>query len=431
MQHRSVALAFAASALALASCAGADRGSAVDPTVFHYPTGITLDPGGDWLYVVSTNFDDQYHGGTVLPISLAAFDQLLPTALSGAPGEPPRVPLTDPKILPPSAIEIHSFGGDVAIQAGIDGKGAEGFVAARGGDVVEFFGITRKAGKPILDCGAGDGVVQCGSDHQIGLTWNDPLGLADPLPGRDPFALTLGLGLGNGAADSPETRVAYAGSILDGTVALLKLDAEFQPTLVNVVSLLPGIHSIVEGPLVAGRRVVYVSNRLSNVIHVVELARDGSSNLVLAGRDALSVPEVSSSGDYFRGIALSRDQRRLYAACRSPTSLAVFDVDATGAATLRGLVPLHGAPSMVAVGDEGGSERVFVTDFAGAGVYVVDPAGMDVTDRIAVGPGPYGIVLAEQPPRAFITLFEDNSLSVVDLGDSGSATFHTEIARIK
>ncbi len=429
MQHRSVALAFAASALVLASCAGADRGTAVDPTVFHYPTGITLDPGGDWLYVVSTNFDDLYHGGTVLPFSLAAFEQLLPTATPGAPGEPPRVALSDPKIAPPSAIEINSFGGDIAI-LGKDGVGAEGFVATRAGDVVEYFGVNRNLGKPKLDCGTGDGVVACGSDHQIGLTWNDPLGLADALPGRDPFGLTIGYGLNTGAADSTEPRVVYAGSILDGTLALLTLDAKYQPTLTGVVQLSAGLHSIVEGPLVGARRVIYVSNHTSNSIHVVDLTRDAGSNLVLSARDSISVPETSSAGDFFRGMALSKDQRRLYVACRSPTSLAVFDVDEVGKATLRGLVPLHGGPSMVAVGEEAGNERVFVTDFVAAGLYVIDPAGMDVTDRIVVGPGPYGLVLAGTPVRAFITLFEDNSVSVVDL-DPASKTFHTEIARIK
>lgn len=379
------------------ACASQPRGEAVDPTRLDWPIGVALDPAGDLLYVVSSNFDAGRTGSTVLPIRL---DTLEP--------------------LPGSAVEVGSFAGEIAVAAGEDGRGAMGYVAVRDGDQVEFFAVDRSGETPVLQCGdeGGTPVPRCDPAHRVSSA-----GSPEELVGqdRDPFALGLG--------ESPDARSRwlYVGSILDGTLSILPLDAGLAPRPGTAVLLSPGLHSVADGPVVAGRRRLYVSNRLSNAIHVVDVTEDGH-DVVARVMDSLAVGQVSSTGDYFRGLAMSRDRRTLYAAFRSPASLVVLDIAPDGEVGLRGLVPLHGDPAGVAVAGSAGRERVYVTDFSGDSVYCVDPSVLDVVDRIPVDAGPYGIVISGSG-RAFVTAFEDHRVVVVDV-DEGSPTWHQVVARV-
>lgn len=382
---------------AVTACASQPRGEAVDPTRLDWPIGVALDPAGDLLYVVSSNFDAGRTGSTVLPIRL---DTLEP--------------------LPGSAVEVGSFAGEIAVAAAGDGRGGMGYVAVRDGDQVEFFAVDRSGETPALRCGdeGGTPVPRCDPDHRVSSA-----GSPEELVGldRDPFALGLG--------ESPDARSRwlYVGSILDGTLSILPLDAGLAPRPGTAVLLSPGLHSVADGPVVAGRRRVYVSNRLSNAIHVVDVTQDGHD---VAARvlDSLAVGQVSSTGDYFRGLAMSSDRRTLYAAFRSPSSLVVLDIAPDGEASLRGLVPLHGDPAGVAVAGSAGGDRVYVTDFSGDSVYCVDPLALDVVDRIPVDAGPYGIVISGSE-RAFVTAFEDHRVVVVDV-DEASPTWHQVVANI-
>jgi YVTN family beta-propeller protein len=419
--------------LAAAACAGEGRGQAPVLDRFRYPTGAALDPAGDTLWVVSTNFDVMYRYGTVLPVSLAAAETLIATATSPGPGKPPQVALTDASILPLGGAGVGSFAGDVAIAAAdVGGRrvGVAGFVAVREGDAVQDFSIARQDDRPVPSCGEGQGVTVCGEDNTTWLGWVDPAGKEDTILSRDPFGLALS------RDTDPEQALLYVGSLLDGTLDALTLDADWKPALAAHVQLAPGLHSIVEGPRVGDKRVVYASNRSTYVIHVVEVTRAADGKVNLVAGDAVVTNPSTATGDYFRGLALSKDMRRLFAAYRSPASLAVFDVDEAGSPSLRGLVPLAGGPSSVAVDPDSpaGAETVYAVDFAGDAVYVVDTGAMSVVHRIDVGDGPYRIVLGRAPvtgaARAWLPLFEEHAVSVVDL-QPGSVTFRKEIARIK
>lgn len=380
--------------IAVVACASNPRGEAVDPTRLEWPIGVALDPAGDLLYVVSSNFDAGRTGSTILPIRL---DTLEP--------------------LSASAVEVGSFAGEIAVAAGGDGRGAMGYVAVRDGNQVEFFNVDRSGESPVLRCGEGSPVPRCDPDHRV-----SPVGSPEDLvdQDRDPFALGLG--------ESPDgrSRWLYVGSILDGTLSILPLDAGLAPSPGTAVRLSPGLHSVVDGPVVAGRRRIYVSNRLSNAIHVVDVTDDRGAPTARV-MDALAVGQVSATGDYFRGLALSGDRRTLYAALRSPASLVVLDIASDGAVGLRGLVPLHGAPAGVAVAGSPGGERVYVTDFSGDSVYCVDPTTLLVVDRIPVDAGPYGVVIGSG--RAYVTAFEDHGVVVVDV-DEASPTWHQVVARV-
>src|SRR5688572_15150371 len=53
----------------------------LDPptTTFYFPTGVVVSPGGTTLYVINSDFDLQYNGGTVQALDLAAIRPKLQT----------------------------------------------------------------------------------------------------------------------------------------------------------------------------------------------------------------------------------------------------------------------------------------------------------------------------------------------------------------
>jgi len=390
--------------LALLSCTSDRRGDTPDPASFHWPMGLAVDPAGDYLYVVSSNFDAAQTGSVVVPVSLETHE-----------------------VLAGSAVEIGSFAGEIAI-AGVDGVGAAGYVVIREGDLLEYFTIDRSSGVPVLRCGdepdEGE-LARCDAKHALAPIWQ-PEELVDMH--TDPFALALGSDPVDGS------RWLYSASIADGTFAVLPLGKDLVPNPGQAVELDEGLHSILEGAVVDGRRRVYVSNRFLNALHVVEVwSVNGIPDIRVL--DTLQVAQVVASGDFFRGIALSNDGRTLYGAFRSPPALVVVDLEDSGKASLRGLVPLGQSPAGVAVtpADVPGTERVYVTDHMGDSVYCVDPFAMMVTDRIFVDSGPYAITIQPHPTlgtqRAYVVSFEDGKLDVIDL-DPASDTWHQVIARI-
>jgi len=396
---------------ALASCTSDRRGDEPDPATFHWPMGIVADPSGEYVYVVSTNFDTGETGSTVVPVSVETHE-----------------------ILAGSAIEIGSFAGEIVI-AGSDGIGEAGFVAVREDELIEYFLIDWQAALeggaevPVLDCGTvpdeEGGLARCEDGHGV-----QGIGEPEELLGshRDPYALALGSDpVGGGVW-------LYSGSIVDGTFSVMEVDEDMTPNPGVAVELESGLHSIIEGPVVDGRRRVYVTNRMVNALHVLEVWKEGGSPRINV-LDALQVAQVSSTGDFFRGIAMSNGGQALYIAFRSPPGLVVIDLDEDGNAGLRGIVPLGEFPAGVAVSvtDHPGRELVYVTDYLGDAVFCVDPVSLDVVDRILVDEGPYGIEVVRNDGlgvhRAYITAFEDDTVNVIDL-DEESDTWHEIVAVI-
>ena len=411
------------------ACVTSGRGQAPAPHALRYPTAVALDPAGDWLYVVSTNFDNAYGGGTVLPVGLADLEALRAATTVPARGGPVRLSLKDAKLATAEPAEIGSFAGQLAFLAR-DGVATAGYVPIRDGDVVDWFTVARPAGVPVLACTTATSLSRCDTAHRLSLSWKDPTGTYGTLVGSEPFALAVGEGV------VPGTPLIYVGSVADGTFSVVTVADDGKPSVATAIPLSPGLHTVVEGPLLESGRVVYVSNRTVDGIHAVQVEKVADGTLHVATIPSAVLPQVTSTGDYFRGMAASKGRRLVYAATRSPAGLAVFDVVDDGTLSLRGLVPLHGLPAEVATapGAVAGDEMVYVTDFHDDGVYAVDPLAMAVVARIEVGDGPYGIAVqgdpAAGPLRAYVALFEEDGLSVVDL-DPASPTYHTEIARLK
>ncbi len=382
-------------AISLLAACGSMRGEVPDFKAFSYPTAVVADPSGDTVYVVSTNFDSRWQYGWVSPIDARTST-----------------------ILDAGAVETGSFAGEPAFSVETD---AVRMVLPVRDDnsVVLIDRTTDGVGVPALSCGdAGDdGRRRCDGDSSIPLD-----GLAKDEDGEDieaddPYAVAIGAPVVvPGDAGGPDTleRPLYVGSLQYGTVLLFSMKEGGKPVYQGYQVLQEGLHTLIEWPLSDDERVLLASTRLGNSIHVVRVRHAGGTWSARVDR-SLVLPVSTSTGDYVRGMALSKRGPVVYAAYRAPSSLAILDLAADGRPSLRQLVALGGEPSGVAVhAPDGGPELVYVTDFGGDAVYVVDPSIPAVVDRFLVGQGPYGIAIAAD--RAFVANFEDQDVSVVPLG---------------
>ena len=68
------------------ACNVSDEGRSPPADGFFYPTGIAVDPRGDWLFVTNGNTDLRYNGGSVVAVKLSADDGtgILDQYLTGA-----------------------------------------------------------------------------------------------------------------------------------------------------------------------------------------------------------------------------------------------------------------------------------------------------------------------------------------------------------
>ncbi len=397
-----------AALVALAAC-GQVRGEVPDTKAFSFPTSVVVDPAGDTVYVVSTNFDSRWQFGWVTPIDAAG-----------------------PTILDQAAVETGSFAGEPAFES-LNGTASRMILPIRDDDKLTLIDVTRDTdGKPVLSCGAAlpDGRRRCGDESSTKLE-----GLArDPddnvVAANDPFAITLGQPVvivgDQGTPDTLE-RPLYVASLLEGTLLIFALREGSAPVYQGYQQLESGVHTLIEFPVSDDERVLLAGTRSRNIIYVLRVLRKDGVWTAMT-EDPVAIPQSSATGDYLRGMTMSPRGPVLYAAYRSPPSLAVFDIPADGRPILRNFVALAGLPSGVAVYAPAGSpDIVYVTDFEGDSLYAVDPVVPEVLARVSVGQGPYGIAIAAD--RAFIADFEDQEVSVVALG-LGDPDRHKEIKRL-
>ncbi len=385
------------------------RGEVPDTSKFSYPTQLVADPAGDTVYVVSTNFDSRWQYGWVTPIDA-----------------------TDLTILGASGVEVGSFAGDPVFELN-DGKPTRMILPIRDGSTLAVIDLSRdQNGKAVLSCGAvlSDGRRRCGSDRSIKLEGLAKNADGDSVDTRDPFAIAIGAPItvpADGDRPAGIERPLYVGSLQDGVILVFSIRDGEMPVYQDYQVFDAGLHTMIELKLSDTQRVLLASNRGKSELHVMAAGYQNGKWKALA-QDPIVVAQSAASGDYFRGMVLSAHATVLYAAFRSPPSLAIFDVPADGRPVLRTFVALAGLPSGVAVyAPTGGTELVYVTDFAGDSLYVVDPAIPAVVDRIPVGQGPYGVAIAAE--RAFVADFEEQKVSVVALNPD-DPEYHKEIKRL-
>jgi len=427
---RPSALILAALLAIAAGCTENHRQINPDPEAFAWPTTVVADPDGDFVYVISSNFDSECTGGTIIPVNADTLE-----------------------LVSDGAVEIGSFGGESVVTTLPDGRHRI-WVPSRDQDTLEFADINRNDGRPYLFCdgsvddtdddaddsdaatddadvaAAGSnaladtglpGFHSCSGDYRIGLkdfkAYQED---GESYFADNPYGLTAGgwMTLGDGRRVQPIYVVGMVGAAIN--VFLVDEDGTVEHKA--VAGLDEGSHSVLEYMVTDSDRVVWISNQDYNQIVTAHVHIDATGDVTLLVDSLATADLLGSTGDYFRGMARSKVEPVVYAAYRSPPALAVFDITADGSLRYSHLIPLDGSPAVVAVYAPGdGTETVYVTENELDFVYAVDPALMAVTDVIFVGAAPYGMAIAGD--RAFVANFEASSVSVFDV-DPASADFH-------
>jgi YVTN family beta-propeller protein len=127
-------------------------------------------------------------------------------------------------------------------------------------------------------------------------------------------------------------------------------------------------------------------------------------------RSKQSKAERAANREFQSGVALSADGKTLYS----------LDIDAgtIAATSLSGeppparTAPLGGKPYDVAAARDG--KALYVSDWAGKAVLVLDPESLAIRDRIAVGEHPNQIAIHPEDGRVFVACASSNSVAVID-----------------
>lgn len=201
LRRSALALTAAGAALLGASCFTSSDGLEPPQQAFYFPTGVLVSPGGTALYVVNSDFDLQYNGGTVQALDLAALrglaDTITEQIADGAtvasacqaaglarnpqtllhPG--PCSPVNTAPHVKASAT-IGAFASGAVLLNRLDGPGARLFIPVRGDPSITYLdvaddrdpsAISSPCGGDAafcLSCGAASAEARCAAEHRVG-----------------------------------------------------------------------------------------------------------------------------------------------------------------------------------------------------------------------------------------------------------------------
>ncbi len=398
--------------LAAASLGCAPTGPEAPPRAsLRFPAAVTVDPNGRYAYVLNTNFDSRYSGGTLVAVDLDL----------GA-------------VLPDSAVETLSYGGRVIGHPDASGGFDRLYFTTREGSALNWAtvsaGTTGPAGTagPKLVCTEDapekGTAARCSGKYVFGGV--DSTDNA----GGDPYSLVLAPGK-NGAPDHLVT------TAFSGQVGVFRVADDGRPSLLELHSMGPGVYDVDVHPTTG---IFYASSKFRNTVAAIDVFDTGSDTDTpfVTVDDAFVVSSSVVGLEFGRDVAFSRDGSLFYLAYRGPPAgVVVVDTqaDAAGKArnTILGVAPLPESASGLAVEtNAAGEERLYVTLYSRDQVAVVDPHSLSVVDLIDVGDGPFDIAIASSATRgpvAVVTLFREHTLGVIDL-DPSSPSYRREVRRI-
>lgn len=390
-----------------------------------YPVSVTADPSGELVWVTSGNFDLAWRGGAVLAIDVK--DHSFITAE------------TDEGAVPVGA-QIGSFPGPMELLER-DGRAVAGYVLSRTDAALYQIQLSGSPTAPLVTCPGGaraeSGLMTCPVGSALDeVPFTNAEDEADTLDlGTDPYgALVYDM-------NPEEPALLLTGAMVEGTVAMFELDAEGAPLALAELDITGGLLDFASNPL-TGR--IYASHKFSNAISVLAIAprdpQDLTAPVQLEKLGNIPLPSSLVSSDHARGLEVSPDGRRLYAAYRAPSSVIVMDVSDQASSSpderVLAKVPVHSRPADVAVAaaSHGLPELVYVSCYLGDRIDVVDPALGLVVDTIAAGDGPSGMAFVQNDDlgirRLYVANFHGQSMGVIEL-NPGSSAFHTQIAEVR
>jgi DNA-binding beta-propeller fold protein YncE len=446
------------------------------------PSGLAVDPGGDWLFVVNSNSDLRYNAGTVAAVDVSKAGQDRNRAdwtSCPGPGYRPTGPsgtrfccydYHDPVTLncdergyvaATATVRIGSFGSTVVLsggpqptaQGGAPGAARRLFVAVRADPSVTYIDAQVSGSEVALGClaegAAGGRTALCDDSHKIQSGVDEQGVLKIP---EEPYAMALDEQLG----------VLYVGHGRYGA-SVIDLCAGERPALVSVTTNVFGAQGQgVNGFLItqpgdpAGGIFALGRSWANFSAEVQTLFLDGADQPCQAGspRQLRLIPASGffpsafyPKGMDIRGLVLSPDQQRAYLLHRNGRDLRGIDLARDNPAALLAIdrsPDAQGRPANRTVDvlevcagatelhwhNAGRRPQLYAVCFESGQIYVVDPDLMEVSAVINAGRGPTSLRFSPTDLTiAYLTGFSENNVSVIDL-TPGSPTEHKIIQRI-
>jgi DNA-binding beta-propeller fold protein YncE len=419
---------------------------------FFWPTGMAISPDESVLFIANANSDLTYNSGTVFVLDLSTVEQALTpwaanrTLAQGCTQDADfaetMVCAETPYLRNGAAVRVGNFATAIGVQV----KNAAGdlrlVVPTRGDPSITWMDwVTTGGGDRVLSCaddvttiaGHDNGYPQCGPNHRLTHLRNDPnqANVAD-----EPFDVFV---------DST-SQFAVVTHLTSGTASLVDLPIDGTPMISDAIGGLFGsdpVTGAIGASAVAGRDptapgdIVYVASHTESRVQTFTIARPKGQPALLDPGEFIFLNaagnQAGGSRDA-RGLAFSPGGDRMYVLNREPPSVQLYDtsIGPQGAPKNEGIgsTDICRGASRLVLADTGDGERAYVACFDEGQVYVVDPRdGVQVTDVIAVGRGPYDIVASASKKRLYVSNYLENTLSVIDI-TPGSATRNRVLLRL-
>jgi DNA-binding beta-propeller fold protein YncE len=389
------------------------------PSVLALSTQTSASPPR-FLYLVNSNFDLRYNGGSVQAFDLEALNAAVDACATPGPDceiESSRV-IVDEVFIPSQATTL-SFSPDHDRM----------YVATRTDPSLMFIDVDENAapGAGVFQCEQSAG--HCSDARKRGADPNEgPRGRL-VLPTEPVSMVTIPVSSIDGSTAMPGEGKYVLLAHREGQASLFYDDGSAGPLLIDIVgNLPPELTDVTFDPMT---RLAYVSvfARGSVLALVKVLSRIGIAPNVdpLAAfaydAGALSIDGVSSSRDT-RGVAMSPTHAGLaLVVSREPASLLWVDVAGSlngslppTSAPARRIVTMAAGPSRLALGDVAGHSIVAVSCFDSQQVFVMDADSSQVLTIVHNLNGPFELAIDAFRQRLYIADFRSSVVRVLDLG---------------
>jgi YVTN family beta-propeller protein len=428
---------------------------------FFFPGAASVDPSGHLLYVANSNADLRFNDGTLVSVDLDAAEADRNQPWGACPEVafiPPLEPVSNerfccwdlldnnvldcderPYIQAAATVKIGSFASAMVQQpaplpaTGVaPGADLRLFLAVRGNSSITFVDVvpTDAAHTSVaFDCTSGASqppFAECDVNHQITTLEDQPPAAPVVTLPEEPYALAI----------EPDNALLYVGHLSGNVVSLI--DVLNQPAFIGAFSgFFPdvngqiGITSLLVRQDANPAKRVYASSRfVPQATSIQAVLPDGQQGPPPPLVDRAAFQAFPSGDTFATGLAGSEIRGvqfplpgQAFLLQRTPPALVGFNTDTSnGVNTVSSVTELCDSPTFLDMyAPAGAPTRLFVTCFQSGQVYVIDPAVPRVEAIIEVGRGPGGLTFSPQQPRAYVTGFGANNVSIIDL-EPGSPT---------
>lgn len=423
---------FALAATASLALSGCPTNDGVDPPVdqLFYPIALAADPDGHALYVVSSDFDLRYNGGTVVSLDL--------DMVRAAVANPGNFNCRPDRSAPGAHIcdeaqfvrrdqtrKINPFAVDAAL-----GRFASGrerlYVIVRGDNSLTWLDAAPSG---TLDCGASGVTEFCTDAHRVGIDPGQAL-RGDVLP-QEPASLSVDASRGWITVVHQNNDPTYArASLFWDRDAVRTTPIGSSPQLMNVVTGLPrGLAYVLrlEGFEADTARATWLATSRTEGLFTVLQAYPGNGALEdkrpFLYRTSIAAVNGLNNGANNRGAALdpTPGAHRAFVVSRAPEALLTVDLSNLNAPTVTDFQPVAGGPSRVLANYDATTHRtlVYVVSYDARRITVVEPDAHRVAGQIFTHRGPHQIVRDPNGRFLYMVDFLDNTVEVIDIQPGG------------